>query len=130
MIRRSVASVLGLCAVLVNVLAVLLLAQPSAEARTPYFAGNDGQMMICAASGMIMLDAKGTPTESDDHLPGPTCVFCLPLLQGAVDAPAIDTGPAIVLAAPREPVALPRDAQPLPSSLLVDGPSPRGPPVL
>ncbi len=77
----SLASFLGLLAVLVNITAPLGLSAPVRAAEL----ATGGVTIICGAAGPMAIDAKGLPVPF--RHPAPLCAFCLPLMQGALDLP-------------------------------------------
>ena len=48
-----------------------------------------GQMVICTASGMVLIGQDGRPVDDPDGRPGAQCAFCLPLWQAGNAAPAV-----------------------------------------
>lgn len=85
-------------------------------------------LWVCTSAGMVEMGADGTPLA-----PGATghqrlCVFCLPVLSGAVDAPpSVTTVPvrrAEAIASPTRPTGTPA-ATP---ATLAGQSSPRAPP--
>lgn len=114
---------LTLTIVLLNVLAGAIL--PSA----PAFAPPGGQMVICTASGMVVLNPDGSPLGRENP-PKHTefCAFCLPLLHAGADAPAVV---AISEPAPRpQPIAFPAAVNRIGALRRQTGsPGPRAPPI-
>lgn len=125
--RRRVVSALGLFVILFNLVAGTLIASTTSGAAAPFVDEIFGdRIVVCTGAGMIVLDAQGNPVH-DDTGAQPMCVFCLPLVQGAADAP-------VVVALLEAPVAFeavtpfPETARaPIPAPISATA-SPRGPP--
>lgn len=127
--RRRVVSALGLLVILFNLVAGTLIASTSSSAAAPFLDEIFGdRIVVCTGAGMIVLDAQGNPVH-DETGAQPMCVFCLPLMQGAADAPVVvallDAPLAFdpVTPAPETPAA----SAPAPITATS---SPRGPPRL
>ena len=127
--RRRVVSALGLLVILFNLVAGTLIASTSSSAAAPFVDEIFGdRIVVCTGAGMIVLDAQGNPVRDDGGAQA-MCVFCLPLMQGAADAPVV----VALLDAPLafEPVTpVPETTRTPASSPLTATASPRGPPRL
>jgi len=115
--------------ILFNVVAAAALPSSALANRAPFLDGALGdRIVICTGFGMMVVDRDGHPVKTAPGDPQPLCPFCLPLMQGAVDAPAVHSGD---LDAPRiaGEAALLFDATDIAvSHRLVASASPRGPP--
>jgi hypothetical protein len=124
--RRRVVSMLGLLVILFNLVAGTLVASTSQSAAAPFLDEVFGdRIVVCTGSGMIVLDAQGNPVH--DGAVDPMCVFCLPLMQGSADAPAlvalVDVPETI------DPIIRVPEATAVPlRTPVVSSSSPRGPP--
>lgn len=129
-IRRSMAAVLGLWALFANLAAALILPLSASAARADI--ADNGQMMICTGTGMIMLaSAEASGSQDPQQSPKPTeapCIFCLPLMHSALEAPTPElSAPRFGFEASPAPARLLSDHHPEP--VFNDGStSPRGPP--
>ena len=125
-IRREVASALGMLVILFNLIAGTAVAATTAGGA-PFLDDAFGdRIVVCTGAGMIVLDAEGKPVDGGDTI-APLCVFCLPLVGGAVDAPAATVAVVLVRAREPAPAVAERHAPPTPTVLQPTG-SPRGPP--
>lgn len=96
--RRRIASWLGLLVLAFNVLGAS--AMPARGESSPLaLALGEGRMVVCTATGMVVLNADGTPAESGIPAHDSLCAYCLPLMHGAAAAPALLFIPAISAAA-------------------------------
>jgi hypothetical protein len=127
-LRRRIASLFGLLAILFELVAGTLLATTAEAGTAPFLDEMFGdRIVICTGAGMIVLGPDGSPA-SDTGAVEPLCVFCLPLISGSAAAPVL----VALLAMPRaSDVAIP-----LVESVLAPNPSPtvssaspRGPPL-
>lgn len=127
--RRGVTALFGLWLILFNIVAAAALPSSAQAGRAPFLDGALGdRIVICTGAGMIVVDREGHPVKTPAGEPEPLCPFCLPLMQGAVDAPAVDNCDAgafrassrAELRSDATSVAAPRR--------LVASASPRGPP--
>jgi len=93
LLRREVASWLGLLLLTFNILAGgTLPARAEGSAPAPFAQALLGdRIVVCTASGMVVMDRDGHVVD-----PGTTggghaelCVFCLPLMHGGVQAPTL-----------------------------------------
>ena len=88
--RRNVAAFFGLWVILFNVAAAAALPSSPLASRAPFLDGALGdRIVICTGFGMVVVDHDGHPVKTPTGEPQPLCPFCLPLMQGALDAPAI-----------------------------------------
>lgn len=115
-----------LCLVLLaaNVLGSAVLPSRSAlAANLP-----DGAMVVCTAAGLKIIDPSGQTPPANAAEQGSLCTLCLPLMHGAVAAPAA----AILPAAPASMAdALPNAiAQRAPDTVLSRHAPPRAPPAI
>jgi hypothetical protein len=128
-VRRRIGALVGLWAILFNVVAATLLGA-TAQANSPMFAGLDGdRIAVCAGLGAIVVDSRGDPIRQQDGVGQPMCPFCLPLMQANVLPPgdaALDVAPV------REPTqVVPRQQTVRPVLARLDGVfSPRAPPLI
>ncbi|MDK9720710.1 MAG: DUF2946 family protein [Rhodospirillales bacterium] len=133
-LRRDVLSWLGLVLLGMNVLTAGLFAssasQPAAAAFTQEITA--GRIVICTAAGMLVLDKDGQPIPDQNGMNGGiSCVFCLPLMHGGVDAP--DLSLAVLdapLAAKPELPSAPAVILPTRHLWHYGAPSPRAPPIV
>lgn len=124
---RSVALVCGLIVVL-NLVGGLA-AGFSSRGASPMLADLAGdRIVICTGAGMIVVDRDGKPVEPEKGGAPELCPYCLPLMQGSADAPALIA--FIVPPVVGRPVeTAPHDfTRPKPSRLGVVA-QPRGPPA-
>lgn len=128
-IRREIVSALGLLIVVFNLVAGPLISSSTRAANAPFLDEIFGdRIVVCTRAGMIVLDADGNPVSQSGAV-DPMCVFCLPLMQGAADAPTI----AAPLDTPQrfEPATFVADAAVAPApARLVAAAAPRGPPLV
>lgn len=117
-----------------NVLTAGLFASSAAQhgpaAFTQEILGD--RIVICTAGGLLVLDKDGHPIEGQsDATGGISCVFCLPLMHGAVQAPAHSLAvlDAPLAAEPELPSA-PADILPTRQFWLFGASSPRAPPIV
>lgn len=106
--RRRIVAWAAALAILMNfAVGGLVTAKPAALDRgSPGL--DDAAIVICTAQGKIVVDRDGRPVsrpsgEHEGH-EGPHCLFCLPLMHGAVAPAAFDFSP---IAQGRESDALP-----------------------
>lgn len=90
--RRHVSVWLGIVALAFNIFAATMLPVRTAWADATSAAENAiGQrFVVCTATGMVEFDQDGkpvSPQQTSDH--EQLCIFCLPLLHGGTDLPAI-----------------------------------------
>lgn len=92
-VRRHVSVWLGIVALAFNIFAGAVLPAQPAQAETNSAAGDAaGQpLMVCTPDGMVEIGQDGKPvpsqqTSGHDQL----CIFCLPLLHGGTNVPAIE----------------------------------------
>lgn len=101
----------------------------AAAARTLGDLRDGDRIVVCTASGMVMLNRDGTPARSPADLPSGFCMFCLPLMHGGADIPAALTAlppdRPLLLAAPFPPSAERR--QPCATTTVA---APRAPPAI
>ncbi|MGD0639921.1 MAG: DUF2946 domain-containing protein [Roseiarcus sp.] len=128
-IRLRIIALVGLWAILFNVVAATLLGA-AAQANSPMFAGLDGdRIVVCTGLGTIVLDSHGNPVRQQDGGGAPMCPFCLPLMQANVLPPDEAT---YNLALVREAsLFIPRQetVRPIPARL-AGAFSPRAPPLI
>jgi len=127
--RRRIVALVGLWAILFNVVAATLLGA-TARANSPMFAGLDGDRIpVCAGLGAMVVDSRGDPVGRQDGVGQSMCPFCLPLMQANVlppDEARLDIAPV------REPtLVVPRQETVRPVLARLDGAfSPRAPPLI
>jgi hypothetical protein len=133
LVRRSVASWLGLVILVLNIAAGGAMPAGAADSGQPLFAQGllGDRIVVCTAAGMVVMDRDGNVIDTGKEA-GHTnlCVFCLPLVQGNVHSPAIA---AVIVqdAAPARPAGefvIARHAAIKPSGLN-GASSPRAPPL-
>lgn len=130
--RRGVMAFLGLWLIAFNVLAATALASGAPSSSGPSFADALGdRIVICTGAGMVVFDRDGNPVEAPSGAPAPLCPFCLPMLQGAADAPPAcqGEGEQFRAAAVRTAPLVAAAEAPAPAPLIAST-SPRGPPEL
>ncbi len=126
--RRFVAAWAGLAILLLNVLAAAVLPPPAAQ-DSAFAQSLSGRIVICTAGGLEVVNPDGKPvSDTPPHHSG-ICVFCLPLLHGGFDAPAV------VAALPQPVEAVGATLTALPVSLarlarLAGSAAPRAPPAV
>lgn len=132
-LRRDVLSWLGLVLLGMNVLTAGLFASSASQPAAAFTQEiADGRIVICTAAGMLVLDRNGQPIPDQNGMNGGvSCVFCLPLMHGGVDAPALSLA---VLDAPLtdepELPSAPADILPTRHLWLYGASSPRAPPIV
>lgn len=128
--RRHVVSWIGLILLAFNVLGAGSM-PAQAEGTTPLFAQEllGDRIVICTAAGMVVMDRDGNILDTQ----GPSahtsfCVYCLPLMHGGVQAPAVIA--LAVLVEPVETQAFLPAEQPAPRLTRPSGTAqPRAPPL-
>lgn len=124
--RRLVGAWTGLILLTLEILlgGALSLAPARASAQ-----GIDGDhLWICTSVGMVELGADGTPLTPSTADHQRLCVFCLPVLSGAVGAPpSVTTVPVRVAEAIASPVRPTGTPAATPATLAGQS-SPRAPP--
>lgn len=84
--RKSLMAALGALLLVFNILGGIAL---GLAAPTPRFADlAEGQIVVCTASGMVLLDRDGHKTPPPQRHGDAQCSFCLPLIGGAAMAAA------------------------------------------
>jgi hypothetical protein len=105
LLRRKIASWLGLVVLAFNVLGPGAMPANAAGAGTAAFAQglNSDRIVVCTAAGMVVMDRDGNILDEEAGAAGGLCVFCLPLMHGTVHAAAhaiaiaVDCGPKKVV---------------------------------
>jgi hypothetical protein len=92
--RRGFAGIFGLWIVLFNILAAMLLGAVAKADASDGLEG--GKIVVCTGLGMVTFDRDGKPT--DPGAPQALCPFCLPMMQGQLDAPVATASPAAPVA--------------------------------
>lgn len=133
--RRAFVSWLGLALLGFNIVTAGLFAISAANADKPplSFDLSQDRLVICTAGGMLVLDKDGQPIEGQSGLDhNISCVFCLPLMQGKVCAPAAQLAAVIELPQAVSPDVPQTYADILPTRLfkLSGSSSPRAPPAV
>lgn len=125
--RRTVASALGLLVILFNLVAGPLLASTASAGAAPFAEEIFGdRIVVCTGAGMVVFDRDGRRVPADGRAPA-MCVFCLPLVQGGVDAPVVAALPDGAGAV--EPGRWDVAAVPVPAPTpVIRAAAPRGPP--
>jgi len=87
-VRRLVVALLGLFVVTFNVVGAL---PAQAEGTNPLFtqALMDDRIVICTATGLVVMDKDGNIVDATGDGHNDFCVFCLPLMHGGAKAPAL-----------------------------------------
>lgn len=128
-LRRVFVSWLGLFLLVFNIVGAASVSAHAAE--TPLFAVEllEGQIVVCTASGMVVLDRDGTPvSQSGRAAHQDICSYCLPLMHGGVQAPVLQTVAVLTPNLIRHEFAVPVPAAPTPV-LLAGAAAPRAPPL-
>lgn len=129
-IRRLTAAWIGLLVLVFNIAGGgLLPTRPASAAATPFAQSlTDGRIVICTATGLVVMDRDGTVISTGDQPGGSDlCVFCLPMLHGT----AMTAVPPVLLLRAVPPAPLPQPqviAPPLRAAGLNLTTAPRGPP--
>lgn len=125
--RRSVGAWLGLILLTLDILAGGVL--PPDPGRAFAQGLGDNHIQICTATGIVELGPDGVPVS--DQAPGHRriCLFCLPVLSGA-----LDTAPPVSALPLRSAIALPTQPPPVGApaatpTALAGCASPRAPPL-
>jgi len=127
--RRNVAAFFGLWLILFNVVAAAALPSSALAGRAPFLDGALGdRIVICTGLGMVVVDHDGHPVKTPSGEPQPLCPFCLPLMQGALDAPAVQNCDVDASRIAGEAGLLVGATDVAVSHRLVASASPRGPP--
>lgn len=127
-LRRSFVSWLGLLLLSFNIFGAATVSAQAAG--TPLFAQEllDDQIVVCTAAGMVVLDRNGTPVGNGNGAAHrDICSYCLPLMHGGVQTPALLTVAILTPSLDQERFATPTPAAPTPV-LLAGSASPRAPP--
>jgi len=89
-LRRQIAAWLAAVAILLNFAAEASLRASPVEIDPTLSSVAGDTFVICTAAGKLVVDRDGRPAPKQEggHLGhnGPHCVFCLPLMQGALVA--------------------------------------------
>lgn len=92
LVRRRLVSWVGLILLVFNIFGAGSLPVRAEGTGTPLFAQEllGDRIVVCTAAGMVVMDRDGniinTGPTSSSH--GDLCVYCLPLMHGAAQAPA------------------------------------------
>jgi len=126
-VRRLVVALLGLFVVTFNVVGAL---PAQAEGTNPLFtqALMDDRIVICTATGLVVMDKDGNIVDATGDGHNDFCVFCLPLMHGGAKAPALvalDVQASYTAFAGEVPAFIPPAAKP---ARLDGASSPRAPP--
>ncbi len=129
-IRRVLASWLGVLLLAANILGAGLLPVRPAEAGPAPFAQDivGDHVVVCTASGMVVMDRDGHVVDQNGSGHGAFCVFCLPLLHAAMASPAAVSVEATTLAS-IPPVPFPSAPLGSPRAFTAGATSSRGPPL-
>jgi len=131
LVRRKVASWLGLVLLAFNLLAGSGLTAQASENSSPAFAQEllGDRIVVCTSAGMVVMDRDGHILDTNGaNSHTEFCVFCLPLMQGGIQAPVAMT----FVIAPTEyqhPDLVPNQPSDPKPARLTGSASPRAPPL-
>jgi hypothetical protein len=131
LVRRKVASWLGLILLAFNLLAGSGFTAQASENSSPAFGQEllGDRIVVCTAAGMVVMDRDGHVLDTNGnsgHIDA--CVFCLPLMHSGAGAPAAEVGLVLPVLSSAEQAFL--DSYRLPDLRQVHNPHPaRAPPA-